>query len=113
MLFLILTNIVHQVTALLRRVLPDVSPQTLAGVMEVPALPPKDFSILANAEKNATDITFDPNRLGILDVFLACIAKALVIQMKVKGHVSQKGMSTFRLSDSVPRLVLFGSELSK
>ena len=61
------------------------------------------FSILANAEKNASDEMFDPNQLGILDVFLACIAKALVVQMKVKGHVGQKGMSTFRLSDTVPR----------
>ncbi|ELU16916.1 hypothetical protein CAPTEDRAFT_222007 [Capitella teleta] len=82
----------RQVTALLRRVLPEVQPQSLAAVLGVPSLPPKDFSILDKGR--------DPGQLGILDVFLACIAKALVVQTKVKGQ-GAKSAQTFKLSDCI------------
>ncbi len=44
-------------------------------------------------------IAYDPTKPGILDVFLACIAKALTLQTKVKG-ASSKGMpSSVKLAD--------------
>lgn len=69
-----------QVTSLLRRVLPEVTPSRLASVIGVKALPPADISdIIHSTEKG------DWNKLGILDMFLGCIAKALTVQLKAKG----------------------------
>ncbi|XP_039221607.1 E3 ubiquitin-protein ligase MYCBP2 isoform X13 [Crotalus tigris] len=70
----------RQVTSLLRRVLPEVTPSRLASVIGVKALPPADISdIIHSTEKG------DWNKLGILDMFLGCIAKALTVQLKAKG----------------------------
>ena len=81
----------HQVTALLRRMLPDITPSTLATVMDVTDLPEEDFSL--SLRDSADDsVTFDPHKLAILDVFLACIAKALTVQTKVKGHANSKSV---------------------
>jgi E3 ubiquitin-protein ligase MYCBP2 len=70
-----------QIVAIMRRVLPDVKPQVLANLLSVPALPPKDYSILSVAPKEDGDSSFDPQQPCILDVFLACIAKALTVQV--------------------------------
>ncbi|XP_053950715.1 E3 ubiquitin-protein ligase highwire-like [Anastrepha ludens] len=70
----------RQVTALLRRILPEISPEGFAELMGVQRLPPADYNI---AHQNAAD--FDMNRLGLLDIFLAVIAKALQLQVKVKS----------------------------
>ncbi|CAB1328281.1 unnamed protein product, partial [Coregonus sp. 'balchen'] len=68
------------VTSLLRRVLPEVTPVRLASIIGVKALPPADISdIIHSTEKG------DWNKLGILDMFLGCIAKALTVQLKAKG----------------------------
>jgi hypothetical protein len=42
-------------------------------------------------------------RLGILDVFLSCIAKALTVQVKVKGKDASggKGLTTVTLATSI------------
>ncbi|XP_047671328.1 E3 ubiquitin-protein ligase MYCBP2 isoform X18 [Tachysurus fulvidraco] len=70
----------RQVTSLLRRVLPEVTPVRLASVIGVKSLPPADISdIIHSTEKG------DWNKLGILDMFLGCIAKALTVQLKAKG----------------------------
>ncbi|XP_036396031.1 E3 ubiquitin-protein ligase MYCBP2 isoform X10 [Megalops cyprinoides] len=70
----------RQVTSLLRRVLPEVTPARLASIIGVKALPPADISdIIHSTEKG------DWNKLGILDMFLGCIAKALTVQLKAKG----------------------------
>ncbi|XP_077071822.1 E3 ubiquitin-protein ligase MYCBP2 isoform X11 [Siphateles boraxobius] len=70
----------RQVTSLLRRVLPEVTPMRLASVIGVKALPPADISdIIHSTEKG------DWTKLGILDMFLGCIAKALTVQLKAKG----------------------------
>ncbi|KAJ8404609.1 hypothetical protein AAFF_G00334720 [Aldrovandia affinis] len=70
----------RQVTSLLRRVLPEVTPARLASIIGVKALPPADISdIIHSTEKG------DWSRLGILDMFLGCIAKALTVQLKAKG----------------------------
>ncbi|KAJ3592162.1 hypothetical protein NHX12_007291, partial [Muraenolepis orangiensis] len=70
----------RQVTSLLRRVLPEVTPVRLASIIGVKALPPADISdIIHSTEKG------DWNKLGVLDMFLGCIAKALTVQLKAKG----------------------------
>ncbi|XP_035248710.1 E3 ubiquitin-protein ligase MYCBP2 isoform X4 [Anguilla anguilla] len=70
----------RQVTSLLRRVLPEVTPARLASIIGVKALPPADISdIIHSTEKG------DWTRLGVLDMFLGCIAKALTVQLKAKG----------------------------
>lgn len=69
----------RQVTALLRRILPEISPESFAELLGVQRLPPADYSI---AHQAAMD--FDMSRLGLLDIFLAVIAKSLQLQVKVK-----------------------------
>ncbi|XP_064637403.1 E3 ubiquitin-protein ligase MYCBP2-like isoform X3 [Lineus longissimus] len=89
----------RQVTSLLRRVLPDVTPHRLASILSVPKLPPKDFSVITDSAKSSSSLyNFDLKRPGILDVFLACIAKALTVQMKVKNGAG-KGVTSVTLED--------------
>ncbi|XP_013400127.1 E3 ubiquitin-protein ligase MYCBP2 [Lingula anatina] len=90
----------RQVVSLLRRVLPEVQPQVLARLLNVPSLPPEDFSIIAEAKKGGEEVNLDPTKPGILDVFLICIAKALTVQMKVKG--SGKAVNTVDSATSIP-----------
>lgn len=60
--------------------LPEVTPSRLASIIGVKALPPADISdIIHSTEKG------DWSKLGILDMFLGCIAKALTVQLKAKG----------------------------
>ncbi|XP_054087808.1 E3 ubiquitin-protein ligase highwire isoform X1 [Zeugodacus cucurbitae] len=77
----------RQVTALLRRILPEISPESFAELMGVQRLPPADYNI---AHQSAAD--FDMNRLGLLDIFLAVIAKALQLQVKVKSTSSKSSL---------------------
>ncbi|XP_043660407.1 E3 ubiquitin-protein ligase highwire [Drosophila teissieri] len=78
----------RQVTALLRRILPEISPESFAELLGVQRLPPADYSI---AHQSASD--FDMSRLGLLDIFLAVIAKSLQLQVKVKTTVASTGPS--------------------
>ena len=75
--------------ALLRRVLLEVPPKVFARVLGVP-LPPTDYGILCLTPPGAPEGSGgaaggggDPmmGKQGVLDVFLACIAKALTIQV--------------------------------
>ncbi|GFY47108.1 hypothetical protein TNIN_284731 [Trichonephila inaurata madagascariensis] len=95
----------RQVTSLLRRVLPEVSPPTLASILGVSSLPPSDFSIIteSNKDNKPEESSFDIHKTGILDVFLSCIAKALNVQTKVKGSSStnSKGVNTVTLATSI------------
>jgi len=88
-------RIQRQVIALLRRVLPHVLPEKLAGLLGISSLPPKDFGILAAAYRSSSEgaefLSFDMHKQGILDVFLSCIAKSLTLQVKVKGQQGQAG----------------------
>ncbi|XP_075230357.1 E3 ubiquitin-protein ligase MYCBP2-like isoform X2 [Lycorma delicatula] len=88
----------RQVTGLVRRMLPEVSPTVLANLTGVSHLPPTDFSIAASAKDQ--DAQFDCHRVGILDVFLSCIAKALTVQVKVKSK-DGKGVSSISLATSI------------
>ncbi|KAG7255545.1 hypothetical protein CRUP_033641, partial [Coryphaenoides rupestris] len=79
-LFSLLHTASPRVTSLLRRVLPELTPVRLASIIGVKALPPADISdIIHSTEKG------DWNKLGMLDMFLGCIAKALTVQLKAKG----------------------------
>nr|CAD7199865.1 unnamed protein product [Timema douglasi] len=95
----------RQVTSLLRRMLPEISPMLLGNVMNVDHMPPADFSIVSAANKGPMEPkhVFDIHRVGILDVFLSCIAKALTVQVKVKGKdaAGSKGLTTVTLATSI------------
>ncbi|XP_073976386.1 MYC binding protein highwire isoform X3 [Rhodnius prolixus] len=90
----------RQVTALLRRMLAEVPPSTLANILGVKQLPPTDFSIAATISRSTEMTAFDFHRMGILDVFLSCIAKALTVQVKTKGKES-KGVSSISLATCI------------
>lgn len=70
----------RQVTALLRRILPEITPEQFAELLNVHSMPPNDFSIT-----NQTSDVFDMNRMGLLDIFLSIIAKSLQLQVKIKS----------------------------
>ncbi|CAH0546546.1 unnamed protein product [Brassicogethes aeneus] len=102
----------RQVTSLLRRMLPEISPETFAKVTGVVYLPPKDFSIISVTSKEASSSS--NNRSGILDVFLSIIAKALTLQVKVKskngGGSNLKEVSTVTLASSISPRDNLGSQ---
>ncbi|XP_069950165.1 E3 ubiquitin-protein ligase MYCBP2 isoform X3 [Cherax quadricarinatus] len=81
----------RQVVALFRRMLADVPPQSLALIVGVDVLPAQDYAILHAATKD-DESTFDIHKQGILDVFLAVIAKALTVQLKTKGSEGSKSV---------------------
>lgn len=70
----------RQVTALLRRILPEITPEQFAELLNVHSMPPNDFSIT-----NQASDAFDMNRMGLLDIFLSIIAKSLQLQVKIKS----------------------------
>lgn len=76
----------RQVTSLLRRILPEVSPDQVADLLGIREMPPTDFSIA-----NQSTDEFDMNQLNILDIFLAVIAKALQLQVKIKANAPSTG----------------------
>lgn len=82
----------RQVTSLLRRVLPEVPPPMLASVLGVPGLPPSDYGLppSSGSEGDSGEApALDIHRVGLLDVLLACVAKALTLQARAKGGRSQ------------------------
>ena len=74
-----------QVTAVLRRFLLEISPKLFMQIMGVTGLPPEDLSLLTQELADRNLDTPAEDSVGVLDVFLACIAKALTVQTKVKG----------------------------
>ncbi|KAL3283868.1 hypothetical protein HHI36_018037 [Cryptolaemus montrouzieri] len=95
----------RQVTSLLRRMLPEITPDTLAKVMGVASLPPKDFNVVLVNNKALGSTEFDIHRAGILDVFLSVIAKSLTVQVKLKGKTGTgnavKEINTVTLATSI------------
>ncbi|XP_063604995.1 E3 ubiquitin-protein ligase MYCBP2-like, partial [Penaeus indicus] len=83
----------RQVVALFRRMLADVPPQSLALILGVESLPAHDYAILHATSKDEEN-NFDIHQQGILDVFLAVIAKALTVQLKTKGGEGGKSVAT-------------------
>lgn len=51
-----------QVTSLLRRMLPEITPEFFAKVVGVSSLPPKDFSIVTVVNKDANSFNFEMNK---------------------------------------------------
>ena len=94
-------RIQRQVIALLRRILPEVRPQTFAGILGISDLPPKDFGLIL-ARSTASEAIPD---IGILDVFLSCISKALTLQVKSKlnkdSGPSKTHLMTVNLASSI------------
>lgn len=94
----------RQVTSLLRRVLPEIQPESLAALLKVKRLPPSDFMSFSNT-RDSDQSSFDPHDVGILDVFLSCVAKALTVQTKVKGSsggkVNSKTVTTVTLATAI------------
>lgn len=89
----------RQVTLLLRRILPEITPENLADILGIRIMPPNDFSIV-----NQSNHTFDMNRLGIIDIFLAVIAKALQLQIKIKtvtAPMTNKQITTAKLCNCI------------
>ncbi len=81
----------------------------LASVIGVKALPPADISdIIHSTEKS------DWTKLGILDMFLGCIAKALTVQLKAKGTtiVGTAGMAAGKGVTTVTLPMIFNSRYS-
>lgn len=100
----------RQVTALLRRMLPEISPESLAQLLHIRRMPPLDFSVVCHDE---AEDAFDMNAERIIDVFLAVIAKSLQLQMKVKGATTtttaagnhnNKNLTTLRMDQCIDLL---------
>lgn len=89
----------RQVTLLLRRILPEITPENLADILGIRIMPPNDFSIV-----HQSNHSFDMNRLGIIDIFLAVIAKALQLQIKIKtitAPMTNKQITTAKLCNCI------------
>jgi len=80
------------VTLLLKRVLPEVSPGALATLTGT-RLPSAGFSIASPPSSECR------RRVGLLDNFLSVIAKALILQVKVKGTNGSKVVNSLKLHD--------------
>ena len=104
------------VVAVLRRVLPLVPPVRFANILSVTSLPPKDFTILnvvsQKSNENNDLPSFDPHKVGILDIFLGCIAKALSIQVKKKSN-SGKTKETLQVFLKLFNVIYFRIEYTK
>lgn len=73
----------RQVLSLVRRIIPNIHPLTFAKLFGVQQIP----NINDIFEKCSSE---NPVSMGILDIFLSCIAKSLTIQIKIKGvHVKR------------------------
>ncbi|CAG0881435.1 unnamed protein product [Darwinula stevensoni] len=84
----------RQVILLLRRVLPGVPPSSFASFLEIKNLPSSEFGIL----ERGSGQPFDVHQHGILDVLLACISKALNLQVKSKSDGEVGRVHTFTMS---------------
>lgn len=60
--FSVFESYLFQVTSLLRRMLPEITPDTLAKVMGVSSLPPKDFNVVLVNNKALGSTEFDIHR---------------------------------------------------
>lgn len=88
----------RQVTLLLRRILPEISPETLCNILEIQYQPNKDINHLLQHPK-----PLDRSSIGIIDIFLAVIAKSMQIQVKFKkGSIPPYNKNvTVKLCDNI------------
>lgn len=85
----------RQVTLLLRRILPEISPETLCNILEIQYNPHRDINSLLQNPKQ-----INPYSMGIIDILLAIIAKSLQIQVKFKNASNAKNL-TIKLCDYI------------
>lgn len=88
----------RQVTLLLRRILPEISPETLANILDIDYQPEKDITTLLQNPK-----PLNYQHMGIIDILLAIIAKSLQIQVKFKNNsniINNKNMNA-KLNDYI------------
>lgn len=88
-------RIQRQVTLLLRRILPEISPETLCNILEIQYNPHRDINGLLQNPKQ-----LNPFSMGIIDILLAIIAKSLQIQVKFKNASNAKNL-TIKLCDYI------------
>lgn len=86
----------RQVTLLLRRILPEISPETLCDILEISYQHNKDINSLLQNSKQLKQ-----SSVGIIDILLAVIAKALKIQVKFKNGSNSKNLNV-KLCDYIP-----------
>ena len=99
-----------QVVSILHRVLPLVIPQRLAHTLGIESLPKPGYSAVTEAtDASGTQMNLEKN-VGILDVLLAVVAKALTVQVKSKG--AKKGEEGI-LAGKGPHTVTVMSLLTK
>ena len=85
----------RQVVLLLRRTLLDITPRSFASLLGITTLPPADLSAVIRC----TEVC-ESYRQGMLDVFLACIAKALSVQVKSRLPGSTAKSTSVSLASS-------------
>lgn len=78
----------RQVTLLLRRILPEISPETLCNILEISYQPNKDINCLLQDPRQVKQ-----SSVGIIDILLAIIAKSLQIQVKYKNGSNPKNLN--------------------
>lgn len=99
--------------------LPEVSPEALAQVLNIESLPVVDVRTLISDSTTAFDVNkfvysfllsnhytrryfiSSVCRRGILDIFLSTIAKNLNMQMKAKSNINGKALKTIYMSDYI------------
>lgn len=82
--------------------LPEVPPPVLANILGVPGLPPNEYGVppADGGGDTGSSAPLDMHRVGLLDVLLACVAKALTVQAKSKGG---RGTATTLATSIHPR----------
>lgn len=94
-------RIQRQVIALFRRILSEISAEGFGLLLGITKIPQPDYSIL-----NQNTEAFEMHKIGILDIFLAVIAKSLQIQLKTQTKpysktkvVTMVKLANFKLFD--------------
>ncbi|KAJ8916893.1 hypothetical protein NQ315_013361, partial [Exocentrus adspersus] len=81
----------RQVTSLLRRMLSEITPETFTKIVGIKKLPVKDLTNITAENRDCNSGNFDIDQVGVLDVFLSVIAKALTVQVKIRGKNGNTG----------------------
>jgi E3 ubiquitin-protein ligase MYCBP2 len=78
----------RQVTLLLRRILPEITPETLSNILEIEYPLEREITNLLQNPK-----VTNPQKVGIIDMLLSIIAKSLQIQVKFKNNSNNKNIN--------------------
>lgn len=70
----------------MQRLYPSIDPERMAKVLDVPGLPPIGYTALTEATSSSAG-SYRP-QMGIFDCLLSCISKALSVQVRAKGMLS-------------------------